>query len=485
MMTSLSRQTPRRPFVAALMIVAACGSDGTGPGNRPPPLRIVSGGGLSDTIQTRLTAALVVEVHDSSGGSGAGRIVRFESLPPTNVTVANLASNTYSTFLADSADAEGRATALIALGNIAGTAQLRVSVPEFGIVDTVSYTVLPGNPTKLTITPRDTTVQPGATYTLHASTMDRLNNPVPNEPLTFVGGAGIASVSPSGQVTVGTGFVRGKIAVTWKSGSDTARVSVIQQLPLVGVRLAPTGRVLVLVNTDGSASSDILTSSDQSLSPSSVKSTPNVVYYTGNPGQNAVVSIVTPGGAPHVLVPPGLNLVTTQWPRWSPDGQWVYFIGQRPPGAQAVWRIRPDGTQADSLGLATSFTVYAAPSISPDGRFVAVSDANGVRVIDVSSKAFHVVAAPLGCVQPHYSPDGTRFACLTNNTLTVMNIDGSAQRVVGTTFDDLSGLDWSPDGAWILARSLGAGYEVVNVADSSALPLQTFGSGYTQLSFVR
>jgi len=475
--------------MAIVAVALGCSND-TGPGSHSVPFRVLAGGAVSDTVQARLTSALIVEIHDSAGGSGAGRVVRFESLPPddsarkteTAVLVTNLTSNTYSTFLSSAADSTGQAKALVALGTVAGTARLRVSVPEFGLIDTVLYTVLPGAATKLTIGNRDTTVQPGATYSIRASASDRLNNLVPAEPLTYTPGAGIASVTPSGQVTVGNSIVRSKIAVTWKTGSDTARVTVLSRLALVGVRQS-ANRIVVLANTDGTGYTELATSQDQSLSPSSVKTTGNVVYYTGNPGGNAAIWIVSPGGTAHTLLPASLNLVTAQWPRLSPDGQWVYFVGWHSGQTPSVWRIRPDGTGADSLGLSTSFSVFATPGPSPDGRFVAVVDANGLRVIDVTSKTFQIVHTSVSCQQPRYSPDGARIACVSGGLVTVMNADGSNLRQLASGFEDLSGADWSPDGAWLIAH--GNGYQLISVADGTMLNLSSFASSYIQLSFVR
>lgn len=504
MPTPIHRRPTRVSLAVAALVagvaLAACGGDGsTGPRSHPAPFRVIAGGGASDTVQARLTTALIVEIHDSAGGSGVGRVVRFESLPPDDaarktedaVLVGSLTANTFTTFFSATADSVGQAKALIALGTVAGTARLRVSVPEFSLTDTVLYTVLPGAAVKLAIANRDTTVQPGATYSIRSSAADRLNNPVPNEPLTYTPGPGIVSVTAAGVVTVGNAIARSKIAVTWKTGSDTARVTILPRMPLVGVH-SGASRVVVLVNTDATGYTELASSLDQSLSPSAVTRSGSVVYYTGNPGSNAVVSIVTPGSAPHALVPANLGFFSTQWPRWSLDGQWVYFIGNRTNAAPSVWRIHADGTGADSLGLSTSFSVFQAPTPSPDGRFVAVGDANGIRIINLATKAFQVIPVASGCAQPRYSPDGTRFVCLINGVVTVMNVDGSSIRNLsnGTNpalnFDDLAGVDWSPDGAWLIGR-FGVGYALLNVSDETVLFLSAFGPGppYTQLSFVR
>jgi Tol biopolymer transport system component len=481
-------------WIAAGVASLGCGGGDTAP--RPPhavPFRVIAGGGITDTVQAHLTTALIVEIHDSTGGSGAGRVVRFESLPPddtarkteTAILVGGLAGINYGTFLAPTADSLGQAKVLVGLGTVAGTARLRVSVPEFGLVDTVLYTVLPGATTKLNIAVRDTTVQPGDSYALHVLASDRLNNPNPGDALTFTAFPGVASVTPSGQVTVGNSMARSKIAITWKTGSDTARVSVITRLPLVGVARLSVNRQVILANTDGTGYTGLAISTDESLSPSSVKATSDIVYYTGSPGGNATVWIVSPNRPARILTTAGLNIFTAQWPRLSPDGQWVYFVGQHPGQSQSVWRIRTDGTGLDSLGTSTMFSLFAAPGVSPDGRFVTVLDASGLRVIDVATKAVQIVHTSISCTQPRYSADGTRIACVSNGALTVINADGSGPRQLASGVDDIYGVDWTPDGAWIIAHVGGTGYQLVSVSDGTMLSLPFFASSYLQLSFVR
>jgi dipeptidyl aminopeptidase/acylaminoacyl peptidase len=60
----------------------------------------------------------------------------------------------------------------------------------------------------------------------------------------------------------------------------------------------------------------------------------------------------------------------SQHPRWSPDGQWIYFLSGRGDSSQ-VWRIAPDGGEAAQVTkLPLDVDAFA---VSPTGRHLVVS----------------------------------------------------------------------------------------------------------------
>lgn len=485
------------PSVTALLFVAAaCHSDPTAP--RPPiGIHVVAGGDAVDTVQARLVQALTVEVHDSSGQVASGRVVRFTAAPaddPARQSEATLrfealTSTSFATTGVVTADSRGQASIIVALGTVAGTAHAVVTVPELGLVDTVNFTVLPGAAAKLVLSPRDTTVAPAATFVLTAKAIDRLNNTVTGTALTFTPGTGIASVSTAGQVTVGPAIARSPILVRLSATVfDSAEVTVLPRLPLVA-NLTTGGQSVALVNLDGTNSSIVASTSDESLSPSSVHATSNIAYYIGDPASDATVMIVSPGGTSRVLAGPANGFVAAAWPRLSSDGNWVYFTGLRSfsfPVITTLWRIHPDGSNLDSLGAFAASAINTAPAISPDGATAAVDDMSGLMLINVASKAVHVFST--ACGDPRFSPDGTRIACVRDGALSVMHSDGTGLVSVPTPFgnlDDLTGADWSPDGLWLLVAQQVSNALLVNVQTGAAIQLTALPASYSQYSFVR
>jgi Tol biopolymer transport system component len=393
------------------------------------------------------------------------------------VYVSPLDAQNFGTFASDVADAQGRAKTIVKMWNVAGTAKLAVAVPELGVTDTVSFTVKPGAPAMFTIAPRDTSIPPGASYTLKVATTDRFSNSISTAVPTF--SATGVTVTSAGLVTATTTTARARIVVSYQGLSDSASVSVIPRLPMVINR----NHAVVLINSDGTGATALATSQDYSLSPSSVTATPSVVYYQGDPGYSGKVWVVQPNGSPQVLLP-GVTR-PEGWPRLSPDGTWVYFIRDY----ASLWRVHLDGTGLDSLTSFTEARIYAAPTISPDGRSVAIEDGTGLRIVDVATKTSRTLSVTCGF--PRYSPDGAFFVCSTPTDVSVMRTDGTGRRVVASfpSFqgpDDLSGVDWTPDGKWLLVTTQYYGAQLIEVSTGAALPLSGLPNGsFFQASFVR
>jgi WD40 repeat protein len=408
------------------------------------------------------------------------------------MNAATLTGASYSTLATDVTDALGQAKALVSLGPIVGTARLQVAVPALGMADTVRYTVRPGAPARIAIGPRDTTVKAGATYTLRVSLADRRSNPTPTETPAYAALSGVASVSSAGQVTVGATLARGRIGVAWRTVVDTAFVTVDAPLSIVATRSGSTGTFVTLVNTHGANSTDLVGSGHRSLAPHSVPSTSSVVYYQADPEFNASVWIVAPGSAARDLVAGANGFASAAWPAWSPDGRWVYFTAVRANTvARSLWRIRPDGSGLDSLGVYQRTARFERVSISPDGSTAAIPGDGGVKLVNVATKSSQVL--PGLCHVPRYSPDGRQFACLVNDELAVMNVDGSGLRIIQTVdpsgaphrYEEVAGIDWSPDGKWLVGQALARGPQLVHVADGFVLSLPTLSASYTQAAFVR
>jgi serine/threonine protein kinase len=101
-----------------------------------------------------------------------------------------------------------------------------------------------------------------------------------------------------------------------------------------------------------------------------------------------------------------------RWPRWSPDGNSIYFYSDR--HGYAVWRINVDGSDLRQLtnvaGLALMY-----PALSPDGARLAASDQDVRKVALYDTRDFSkpaqiftpAVEPQVGALQIHdWSPDG-------------------------------------------------------------------------------
>jgi hypothetical protein len=466
----------------------------TAPGTPAPPpavnlaaVRIISGAGQTDTISAILSQPLVVEIRDSTGALAAARPVRFTGFG--NLDVAPLGQQNFSFSNTVVTDATGRAQIQVKLGAALGTAYLAVAVAGLGVSANVTFTATRGAPAKFTISPRDTAVSPGGSYTLRVLEItDRGGNPIPGLVPTF--SATGVSVTSSGQVTVpSTAPLRAKIVVSYQQASDSAKVSVYPRIPMVIARhdMADNagtgpGSTVVLINSDGTGSTDVARTTDVSLFPSSVAATPSVVYYRGDLTSNSKVWVVQPNAAPRLLLPGQTR--PEAWPRLSPDGTWVYFVRDQ----KSLWRVKLDGTGLDSLTSFTTSWTYHAPTISPDGRSVAIDDEVGLQIIDVATKAKSIL--PVTCAHPGYSPDGTYFACTGSRDVSVVRTDGTGRRVLATFGeydgpDGYSGADWTPDGKWLLVTFRYSYVALVEVSTSTVLPLRGLPNPLFQALFVR
>lgn len=459
-------------FVCCTLLVSAltnacAGGDATRASADRAPIQVIAGADQADTIDAVLPQALVVEIHDSTGKILPGLTVRFYG-GIEGTLFSHLNSQSFDTFVLEDADAQGRAKVLVKLGAVAGITKIRVDVPQLRVSDTITFSVKPGAPARFSISPRDTSIKPGTSYTLKAQTTDRYLNPIASAVPTL-SATGVA-VTPAGLVTGGNTMARARIAVSYQGLSDSASVSVVQRLPMVAFMVGVT-----LVNTDGSGQTSLATTTDLSLGPSSVAATPNVVYYQGNPGYNAKIWVVQPKGTPRLLLPGETR--PESWPRLSPDGTWVYFVRD----LTSLWRARLDGTGLDSLTSFTRTRIYFAPTISPDGGSVAIEDGTGLQILDLTTRTKRTLSVT--CPAPQYSPDGAYFACMNADGLSIVRTDGTGRRIVAPFGEpDRSGVDWTPDGKWLLVSTSPA--MLFEVSTGAVLTLTALGP-IGQASFVR
>jgi len=478
--------------LVATALTYACGADRVS-NLLPPPTPIpttITGGGQTDTVGVIFAQPLALELRDSTGKVIAGATVTFTSIDgPDSLLVSPVSPQNFWGVATDVTDAQGRVRVLVKTGTKAGTARVVIAVPALGFADTVAFTVKAGATAKFTISPRDTSIALGTSFTLKAQPTDRYGNPITSAVPTF--SATGVTVSSAGLVTGASATAQARVVVSSQGASDSTTVSVVPKFPMVINR----NNSVVLINSDGTGATTLATSTDiiGSLTPSSVPTTTSVVYTDNQACCYGKVWVVQPNGTPQKLLPaPGAR--PEGWARLSPDGTWVYFERDW----KSLWRAHLDGTGLDSLTSFSPARYYSAPTISPGGGSVAIEDGtNTLKIFDVATRASSTVS--VACGSPRYSPDGAYFACLRQFEISIVRTDGTGQRIVADmssanwrlfdqNVDDRSGVDWSPDGKWLLVTTVYEGAVLIEVSSGALLPLRGVGADISQAfqaSFVR
>ncbi len=451
----------------ALANVAACGGGdgGTSPPNRP--LAFVGGGGASDTIDAVKQVRLTIAARDNSGAPLANELilVRVEAATP-NVPFGSVLAGT----LADGAvttNAQGLASTELQLGEVAGT--WHVLAFDRGYTDSVAFTVRPGAPASVTLSPRDTALFVGGRYAIVGATKDRHGNAVAAT-LTYSADsvAGVATTTSAGAVAgVAVGRARFLVRVGAQT-LDTARVTVVPP----GKLAAESDEGLVVLNMDGSSYRVLVPPGFQYMFPSWSPDGSGVVYNAPSPVTGQLHRVGLQGGITNLST----GMPSETWPRYSADGQYLFFSGGWYPDSIDTYRMRTDGTGpvVRVTPLHPGSTRYWKASPSPDGKLLAYSEAGFVlRVVSLVDGTDRIISGPAQAESPRFSPDGNWIAYANNfaYSIEIIRVDGTGLRVLTPPlmWTDDWGHDWSPDGQWIIFSS--GGLHIVRVSDGLILPL--------------
>jgi hypothetical protein len=469
-------------WLAAVAVLGACG-DSSGPANAPG-LNLVSGAGAVDTIGAELDVPLVVRLLDESGAPLAGREIVFQprdciSYYNCSVFVASVGDTRFVTGLVDSTDEDGYARTRIKLGLRAGEGRLRISAGETQQVVAASYTIAPGQPVLVHAAPRDSTLHVGASYTMRGATSDRGGNPRAGDPIRFARVDGPISVDPDGSVRA-TGIGRARLVAWSGEQTDTAYVSVVPEGRLA-VTLRADNTEVRTVDLDGSGLTTVVASGWWDGGRAAwVAGGASLVFVQGGAG-SGTLRVSDGGGASHRLAPSS-TAADEQLPRVSRDGEWAYFRYSGPPApGSELWRVRLDGSGLERIGPAGEVSrTDGDPDPSPDGGRLAYATTrpDGISRLVVRDLAGGTDAA-LGLPGrlPRWSPAGDRLAYWHSDdgytgTIHLALPDGSGDRGLspsGRTYEPV-GLDWSPDGAWLIARGEST-LELIDVASGATMPL--------------
>lgn len=419
---------------------------------------------------------LVVELRGSNGRAAAGEVVRVEQLPydsaayPAAVLVAPAAGAWYGPFVAETTDAQGRITALLELGQLAGAARLAVTAPRFGIQDTVYFTVLPGAATQVIAGPLDTAVYVGQGFQARGYVADANGNRRADAITVQALDTGL---TVSGQQVTGAVIGRSSVRVKAATASiaATIAVSVVPQGTIAAVAgwFSPWPQgTIVTMGLDGSNVAVVPQSAAENNWLQWTPGGTGILHY--RPMFSGHINTIALNGTLTRLVSASAGFAEDNWARIAAGGSWVYFRAARGfPGTGYIWRARPDGSALDSVPVGSG----TQPSPSPDGDRVAyVAEDGHIHVYDYGLGADTDLGIPGHA--PHWSPDGASIAYTSGaqGTITLISPAGTNARTLtlAGTFD--WAFDWSPDSQWLVGfDSNRASLLLIDVQTERVLPL--------------
>lgn len=497
--------------VAALLLSACSAPEATTPViEGTGGLRIVSGSGQGDSVQSVLGAPLIVELRDSvSGQPIVGATVVFDGTNGftirrrTPYVTPFRAGNQGDAFFKDSTqtDARGRATVRIQMGTTAGEAQVVVTSTAVASARvTARYTIVGGRAAGAVATPDDTALYVGKSYQLTARAADAFRNPTVGLLQYAALTPEVATISNAGVVTA-LRVGRASFRVSSAGGDTTVSLTV----PPAGILYAVEADTatffgfergpyrLFRSNLDGSDRTELLAVSESMQAGFALA--PDLDTRIATFGTGTLNGMRTVGTSAPVPFPAsGVGVTSVANPAYAPRGDVVYFSARTAGSNYELWRSRPDGSEPVRVGAAatsaTSRDLGAA--VSPDGRYLAYwtnrdSALNAtVRVLDLASGG--TVGAGIPGHSPRWRPDGKGLVIIapyayvppfdtTAGRLATVTFDGTGLRLydfVRPTPSDVgyrAGFSLSPDGSYALARSSLGTMELVDLTTFERLPL--------------
>jgi hypothetical protein len=423
-----------------------------------------------DTIGAVASTELVAELRDASGRPRAGQQVRFDAVPVSpfvyRAQLYNPANGAGVATRSVFTDAQGRAVVQVRMGELAGEATIVASVESLNLVDSARVVVLPGAAAGVRVEPADSAVFLGRTLQLRGSPLDRAGN-VTAGTVTFAVLDGPLAVDGGGLVST-PAYGTARITARVGARMDTARVSAVP----VGAVAVSTYWGLVVMNLDGTGMRSLGSGMHPAWSPGG-----ETLVFT----RNDLLYVIPAGAAPGAAVPlvQAAPVGEQHWPRYSPDGAWVYHslsVGFNPIG---VWRVRADGT---GLQRVTEDGIYGGieghPSLSPDGTRMVSFRGGGLVTVRARVLATGEELPSLGVGHtPTWSPNGEWivFNALGDNFLPaaimIARPDGTDLRRVSPQGERYGySPRWSPDGSWIVA-SHGSHVDLIQVETGLVIEL--------------
>ncbi len=142
-------------------------------------------------------------------------------------------------------------------------------------------------------------------------------------------------------------------------------------------------------------------------------------------------------------------------PAWSPDGKRIAFVTSTGVWEHQIFVMNADGT--DVQQLTDEEEAYSlSPEWSPDGsrilysHFANHAENGGIFEMNADGSNVRQLTSGYWATEPTRSPDATRIAFISGQSLFVVNADGSNATALASGFDWEGHLTWSPDGKSIV-----------------------------------
>jgi hypothetical protein len=432
---------------------------------RTSGIRILSGGGVADTLTAVLPQPLVLEVRDAEGRPMAGARLDLESVylsPSYNPSVTFFTSqpDEYTFTAGLTTDSLGRASVRLRLGVSSGAGGVVLRRTAGPFMDTVPFTVRPGAPARVRLAPRDTAMFAGRTLALRTALMDRGGNPTTG-PVSYAVLDGPTAVQPGGQVST-SGHGVSRVVARTSIGADTVRVAVV---PEGALALSSRNGGVGVVNLDGSGRRVIAFNGGEA----SWSATGDHVVF----GQDGLFTVGLSGDPVRRVTTPGGT--SAHWPQYSRDGAWLYFHSVKPDTA-LLWRVRASDYGGMERVTPPGARLESHASPSPDGTRVTyfaghifnaqirVRDlATGVESGDLA-RGWTPTWSPAGDLIAFVQPQAGGLIGQSLGSIAVIRPDGTGLRTLtapGVLYQFSP--RWSPDGRWIVA----AEYQKIHLIEAA------------------
>ncbi|HVH69237.1 MAG TPA: hypothetical protein VM716_15315 [Gemmatimonadales bacterium] len=393
----------------------------------------------------------------------------------------------------DTTDEGGQAEAALVHGSAAGArfllVEARALTPDGTLisVDSALVRTTAGQPAKILLAPRDTTLFQGSSATFAATVADRYGNP--RTELAQLE-AGTSGVSVSGDlVRADSGPSRQVVRARAGALTDSAWLSIVPRGAFAAgaaARYVGESGDLVVINLDGSGLQPALVTSqagDYGVQPAAMnvrwdQTGTRLVYQRTSSTDRLFIGDLAAVARP-LLYPSPFS--AEFHPDFSPDGVWVYFAARVPGLAtSSLWRVHPDGTGLGQAPFSPDGS-ESRPALSPDGQWLAYSSDGFVHVRSLVTGARTALNAR--GTAPRWSPSSDAIAYVNaaddagySGPLRVVRPDGTEDRQLVIEEAYAPGVDWTPDGKYLVAKTANYGLlELINVATGTRIPLPYSG----------